>query len=228
MLKQILSDFLESRKVKEIDLTFRTGFQEAIEPEDRKFSLNDAGRCLRSRYFKRLHGDATSRDFEQEAGAVIRAWIHTAASFGGYLVDYDGFLEDAHREGRFDMLLEHDGKFVLMNVFPVSSHDMTRLDITGEPDAHHAAEIVTLYDALVHEQIGDPILDEGEDVDRLIIAYINRDNWQDIREFEVKKSRETVKNDWDKLRDAWEANTPPKPHPQEWECECCQFASMCD
>lgn len=219
MITPILQEYLTTRQGTSIDLSIPT-----------KFRMSDAGKCRLMRYLKR-----SGKPFEQshgnlfalEAGNVIHSWVENAVFSAGYGVESEGELEDEHRIGHFDLLLDVNEELVLVEVKTVNSKKMYYIDRQNAPDKQHLYQLVTYWEAI---HTSSPILKSSETLSRAYIVYINRDNWQDIRELEVEIDRlwqEEVRQDWNILLDAWLNHDAPSPNPESWECHYCNYKNDC-
>jgi len=236
MLTDIIKEYFHIRTVSGVfDFDLRIKIHVEYPFEDKKFRMSDAGRCRLYRYWKRqgkeMKPPDTSNMLTMEAGNVLHSWIGNAIEGAGYLIESEGLLEDADRVGHFDVLFEYEGKTILADLKTVNGKKMYYLKKNGNsPDLHHVYQLISYWYAIEEEQIGDPILNEGEHIDHTCIFYVNRDNWSEIHEVEIERKPlliSQIQDDWEILLDAWKVNTEPKANPEDWECRFCPFKSIC-
>jgi CRISPR/Cas system-associated exonuclease Cas4 (RecB family) len=225
VLQTILDDFVRTYpkpgQPPELDLTVGTHDPDR---DHSKFRLSDAGRCRLMRYYKR-QGKAAGNGMpahvllQMQAGNLLHAWIERACYEMGCLVASEAALEDEHRLGHFDMILERpDGtEHILYDIKTITSKKAYYMDRDGKTvDPQHVSQLVSY--ALM---LPDP-------VDKLRIAYVIRDTME-IRDVPVAMSEheDDVLDDWARLITAWKAGMEPEPNPKDWECRYCQYASVC-
>ena len=232
MIETILHEYIQSNRGRTINLSIP--IHQDGPSENRKFRMSDAGRCHLYRYWKRQGKEIPmpmpDALLTMEAGNVMHAWIAAACESAGYLIETEGELEDQHRIGHFDLLLDMSGDLVLADVKTISSKKMfTMKKYRNPPDWHHIAQLMTYWDSLTDES---PILNEDEKIDKTLICYVNRDNWNEFLEIDIERTPlllAAVQDDWEDLTAAWESGKYPKANPtNEWECKYCPFKAICE
>ena len=191
--------------------------------DNSKFRLSDAGKCRLMRYYKRqgTKAEPLSPDIllQMQVGHLIHAWIETAAYHIGCLIASEEELEDEHRVGHFDLILQRatDSKRILYDVKTISSRKAYFMEKNGEKAAPQNIAQVLSYHGLLRKP-----------VDEVRLAYITRDTMA-IREVCIwpEDHEQRVTKDWEILIDDWEHEREPKANPEHWECRYCPYASGC-
>lgn len=226
ILQTIISEYLQTHpkpgEKPEITLTVPTHDPDR---DTSKFRVSDAGKCRLMRYWKRqgkpaLHETPFEWRIQAEAGNLLHAWIQFIVNASGCLVDAEGELQDEHRIGHFDMILERpDGtERLLYDIKTISNKKAFYMAKYGNgADEHHQLQLVTYF------QMCPP------GIDTLRIAYVTRDTL-DIREIPilVAEMKDRVEEDWSLLTEAWDKQIEPAANPEQWECKGCQYHDACD
>jgi CRISPR/Cas system-associated exonuclease Cas4 (RecB family) len=194
-----------------------------------KYRLSDAGKCRLMRYWKRQGRPATNNLksdvlLQMQAGNLLHAYIERAVLEMGYLVDSEATLEDDHRIGHFDLLIEAPETepddqsyrilYDLKTITNKKAYYMEKND--NDADPQHIAQLVSY--AIMYP----------EPLDELRLAYVVRDTLE-MREVLVSLAdhKDDVRADWAILISAWERQEPPAANPQAWECNYCQYSKQC-
>lgn len=230
ILQTLLHDFVTHypapNKPAQLDLTVGTH-----DPcrDTSKFRLSDAGKCRLMRYWKR-QGKPAAQTMEpdvllqMQTGNLLHAYLECAVQWTGHLVEAERPLEDDHRLGHFDMIINppdvgpDDAEYrILYDIKTISSKKAFFMDKnSNQADPQHIMQLISY--ALLYP---DPL-------DELRLAYVVRDTLE-IREIEVERipSETTVIADWQLLIDAWVAQQAPAANPNKWECRYCQYVTNC-
>lgn len=193
-----------------------------------KFRASDAGKCHRMRYWKR-QGKAGAQDvsFEVEmifqVGHLLHAFIQHALSDIGVVFASEQPLEDPHRIGHLDALVQDDGKLVLYDFKTVGGKQMYYLKQDRSPKADHLAQVRTYHQMYVTTEGG---TQEYQSIDECRIAYISRDTLE-IVDLLAPENFHAVNADWQTLIGYWERQETPPMTRNEWECKYCQYSSDC-
>lgn len=189
-----------------------------------RFRMSDAGKCRLMRYWKRqgkVGQPYQGNPFLLEAGNLFHAYIQHALIDQGRMIACEERLEDDHRIGHFDMLVNAGQPMqpTLYELKTVSEKQFYYKKKNAAPDKPHIAQIVTYADSYIRK------VDKFPD---LRIVYLNRDSLEFL-EFTVEyyKQITAVTNDWETLIDAWNAQQEPTPNAENWECKYCQYATVC-
>jgi len=182
-----------------------------------RFHVSDAGRCHLMRYWKR---QATSphQDFDDRAyrifavGHLFHLWIQGILKEKGVLISVEQKVEDEHRSGILDAIVQSSGKRILYDFKTV--HSRKFLWIAKEADIHYHHQAMT-YNTMI-----------SVPADEVRIAYISKDDLL-IKEVPVFLTREKVDADWKPLIEAWVKQEPPKPTPLPWENAYCLYRESC-
>lgn len=193
--------------------------------DNSKFRLSDAGRCRLMRYYKRqgyLKTEPIPPDvlLMMQAGNLLHGWIERAVHEMGCLVSSEDTLEDEHRIGHFDMIIQHpqSQERILYDIKTITSKKAYYMEKNGIRAANpqHIAQLVS-YDLMLPDHI-----------DALRMAYVVRDT---MKMYEIpihrEEHEEAVMDDWSILIAAWKANEEPEANPEPWECRYCPYASEC-
>jgi len=226
IIQTILHDFVQSypQPGQPAQLELSVGTHDP-DRDTSKFRLSDAGKCRLMRYWKRL-GKPDTRDMppevllQMQAGNIIHAYIERAAHEMGCLVASEDKLEDEHRIGHFDLVLNDpldDAERIMVDIKTITSQKAYYMMRDGkEADDQHIAQLVSY--ALMYP----------ETLDGLRIAYVIRDTME-ITEapIDMRRYEDTVIADWAALITAWTTQTAPDANPQRWECRYCGYQSDC-
>lgn len=193
--------------------------------DTRKFRVSDAGRCRLMRTWER-QGTPPSREMPaqslrvMESGNLLHAWLIHVLDRMGVLSIGEQELEDLHRLGHLDAIVEDgNGHTVLYDFKTIASKKAYYMDKDGwQPDKAHVFQVVSYAE----------MLPEDMRVEDLRIAYVTRDTLE-IHEIPVPREvvYEPVLRDWMILIDAWERQTEPAPNPEPWECTYCVYRASC-
>lgn len=222
-LETLVHDFVRTypRPGQPAELDVRVGTHDPYR-DNTKFRLSDAGKCRLMRFFKR-QGKPETRDLppdvrlQMQVGNIIHAYIERAAHEMGCLVAAEERLEDDHRIGHFDLIVECHGQSILYDVKSITNKKAYYMARNGgDADAQHIAQVISyvhLYAGPLHEQR---------------IAYVTRDTLE-FREVPVDLARheDDVLADWAMLISAWTRQEPPAANPQSWECQYCAYGPDC-
>jgi CRISPR/Cas system-associated exonuclease Cas4 (RecB family) len=225
-LQTILHDFVSNYpgqdEPAQLDLTVGTHDPNR---DTTKFRLSDAGKCRLMRYWKRqgkpgTNGMSPEVMLQMQAGNLLHAYIERAALWMESLIASEECLEDDHRIGHFDMVIEPPysiAERILYDIKTINSKKAYFMEKDGNrADPQHIAQLVSYA-----------IMYPG-DLDGLRLAYVVRDTLE-IREVEVERtsSEPAVIADWQLLLDAWVDQKEPAANPVGWECKYCQYATNC-
>lgn len=222
MLQEIIDQYLASDRGRKIDLEIPIHIDNP--DEDRKFRMSDAGKCRLMRYWKRQGKEGLKPNANglrvMEAGNLLHAWLNHVLEAMHVLALGEQELEDDHRIGHLDAIVQ-DGKHSILYDFKTISSKKAYYQAKNGwgVDDNHAYQLVTYSDALPISQ-----------VDEARIAYINRDTME-IVELPVDLFsfyQETVRKDWRILIEAWEAKQEPTANAEYWECNYCRYNESCD
>lgn len=192
--------------------------------DNSKFRLSDAGKCRLMRYYKRQGKKAESLApdilLQMQAGNLIHAWIETAAYQIGCLISAEEQLEDDHRIGHFDLIIQRTAQSprILYDVKTITSKKTYLMEKKGKKaEEQNIAQIVSYWSMLPYRSI-----------DELRLAYVTRDTMA-IREVRIypEDHVQAVTEDWEILIDAWNAHREPKANAESWECRYCAYRSGC-
>lgn len=228
MLQQLLHEFVTQypgpNDPSQLELTVGTHDPTR---DTTKFRLSDAGKCRLMRYWKRQGKPAANTMppdamLQMQIGNMLHAYIERAVQWMGCLVASEEPLEDDHRIGHFDMVIEPPdndggGERILYDIKTINSKKAYFMERDGNrADPQHIAQLVSYA-----------IMYPGE-LDGLRLAYVVRDTLE-IREVEVERipNDPTVIGDWMLLIDAWVAQHEPAANPSGWECKYCQYVNDC-
>jgi len=219
MLEQIINQYL-----KEQEATPHTA--------SGKFSCGDAKRCHTYRYKKRqgtealgAFDDRTLRVFE--VGHIFHKWVQDILSKKGVLLASEVRVEDEHRAGIIDAIVQSDGKVILYDLKTVHSGKFTYLK--KEDDLHYHYQAAT-YTSMYHKNYY-----RDFEIDETRICYISKDDLR-IKEVPVLVTPQQLNEDWLPLIVAWDMKQEPKPNPLPWECALggkskkayCPFIETCE
>jgi CRISPR/Cas system-associated exonuclease Cas4 (RecB family) len=185
-----------------------------------KFRVSDAGRCHLMRYWKR-QGKPASDDFDErtlrvfEVGHVFHVWLQDLLIEKGILVGKEFEVEDIHRRGHIDALIQTESGLLLYDFKTVHSRKFTYL--TDESDRHY------------HMQAASYTLMLPFGVAETRIAYISKDDLRILElPVDVEEIKDAVTADWYTLVSAWANQKEPTPNPQDWECRYCTYRASCE
>jgi CRISPR/Cas system-associated exonuclease Cas4 (RecB family) len=154
-----------------------------------------------------------------QAGNMIHAYIERAVHEMGCLIASEDRLEDEHRIGHFDMIVERpDGtERILYDIKTITNKKAYYMDRDGKTiDRQHAFQVVSYAHML------------PAPVDTLRIAYVIRDTME-IRDVPVDPSdyEDEVIRDWALLIGDWKSRMEPEANPTSWECRYCPYRIDC-
>jgi len=187
-----------------------------------KFRVSDAGKCRLMRYWKR-QGKPMDPHYTPEVlrvmhvGILLHNWIQDVITHAGIALATELELEDFHRIGHLDALVQLDGKRILYDFKTVNGKKWYYLEKNNfKPDFPHICQILT------YAQMIDP------QPDKMIILYLNRDTLN-IAECLIDAicCEYLVIDDWEILISAWKRQVLPEPNPESWECAYCGYRSTC-
>jgi CRISPR/Cas system-associated exonuclease Cas4 (RecB family) len=195
-----------------------------------KFRLSDAGKCRLMRYWKR-QGKPETRDIspdvllQMQMGNIIHAYIERAAHDMGCLIASEDKLEDEHRIGHFDLVVQDlyhiDANsaphHVMYDIKTITSKKAYYMMRDGkEADDQHIAQLVSY--ALMYP----------DKLDALRIAYVIRDTMAITEaQIDMRRYESAVCEDWEIILHAWNYQTPPRANPARWECRYCAYSADC-
>jgi hypothetical protein len=203
--------------------------RETAERDNSKFRMSDAGKCHLMRYWKRQGKPMTPATDDNgyrtmELGIMIHDLLQTilkeAAAEHDFNIVTEGLLEDAHRLGHYDMLLQFEHKMVLYDIKTISGKQawyMTNRDDSAK--RQHIHQILT-YASFI------PFASTGYPETRLV--YINRENLEVVSDREIIYDDSLLDQDWLPLIDAWEHQTEPRANPEHWKCKYCPYFADCE
>jgi hypothetical protein len=190
--------------------------------DNSKFRVSDAGKCRLMRYWKR-QGKPMDPHYTPEGlramhvGILIHNWIQAVIKNAGIALAIEQQLEDKHRIGHLDALVDIDGQRILYDFKTVNGKKWFYLEKNNfRPDLQHICQIITYAEML------------ADFPDQMNIIYLNRDTinmaecnvilgiWQD-----------KVKRDWDILITSWERKQSPAQTTEPWECGYCGYQDRC-
>lgn len=189
-----------------------------------KFSVSGAGKCRLARYWDRMKKEGKEEPNERayrvfEVGHIFEKWIVSLVDFpvpegeNPLLHSYHGIVEDEHRKGEYDVILNVDGKKILYDFKTVHSRKFHNNNKQGwDKDIHYHHQIVTYWDML------------KEKPDECRLCYISKDDLC-IQEVPVYPDKiiDAVREDWALLIGAWTAGIEPEANPLSWECKKCGY-----
>jgi CRISPR/Cas system-associated exonuclease Cas4 (RecB family) len=226
IIQTILHDFVQSypQPGQPAQLELSVGTHDP-DRDNSKFRLSDAGKCRLMRYWKR-QGKAETRDIppevllQMQVGNIIHAYIERAAHEMGCLVSSEDKLEDEHRIGHFDMVLNDpldDAERIMYDIKTISSKKAYYMARDGKgANDQHIAQLVSY--ALMYP----------ETLDGLRIAYVIRDTMAITEaQIDMRRYESHVCEDWEILLHAWAYQTPPRANPEQWECRYCPYSADC-
>lgn len=188
-----------------------------------KFRVSDAGRCHLMRYWKRQgkpfsdEPDArTQRVFE--VGHVFHVWLQDLLDKKGFLIEREKEVEDIHRIGHVDAIIQTEQGLILYDFKTVHSRKFHHKRKEGNNgDIHYHMQAYT-YATMLPFGVAD-----------IKIAYISKDDLciEEVSVMNTDDIYEYVMQDWHVLIDAWYMQEEPKPNPMNWECKYCVYRSSC-
>jgi len=183
-----------------------------------KFKISHAGLCPLFRILQRKGVEITDKPTvfqirRTELGKIIHEYYQKIFKDMGILIASEEWLEDEHRIGRFDALLEIDGKKVLIDIKTTSTLDLSKL-----LQKHNYFMQVATYKEMLESQ--------GEKIDEMGILFVDTKTMQELyvpvsQEYEIK-----AKEDWQNLINIWNEGQLPKPKENEF-CKFCPYRSLC-
>jgi len=191
--------------------------------EDPKFRVSEAGRCHLMRYWKRMGVEPTNpievsslRVFE--VGTIIHRWIQEALRESGCLLAEEMVVEDEHRRGHIDAVVQWDGKTIIYDFKTVSP---SRFSDAISPSRNYRYQLYTYY-----------LMYPGQ-VDDLVLAYICKDDLLiaevSLLQGDFQRELDDVKRDWEGLIEGWIQGREPFPNPDSpVECYGCIYRTKCD
>jgi CRISPR/Cas system-associated exonuclease Cas4 (RecB family) len=188
-----------------------------------KFRVSDAGRCHLMRYWKRQgkpltdEPDArTQRVFE--VGHVFHVWLQDLLKEKGLLIEREKEVEDIHRIGHVDAIIQNEQGLILYDFKTVHSKKFHYKRKEGNNgDIHYHMQAYT-YAMMLPFGVAD-----------IRIAYISKDDLciEEVSVMDTDDISEYVQQDWHTLVSAWNAKLEPEPNPMSWECKYCGYTSSC-
>lgn len=186
-----------------------------------KFRVSDAGRCHLMRYWKRQGKSATDEPDARtqrvfEVGHIFHKWLQDLLQKKGILVEKEKEVEDIHRIGHADAIIQNEKGLILYDFKTVHSRKFHYKRKEGNNgDIHYYMQAYT-YATMLPFGVSD-----------IRIAYISKDDLC-IEEVTVPDEiSETVMRDWSILIEAWKKGQEPEPNPMSWECNYCIYRSSC-
>lgn len=191
-----------------------------------KFRMSDAGKCRLMRYWKRqgkastvtLAGDVLRN---MQAGIVVHEFLGQviaaySLNYGG--TQLEGELQDEHRIGHYDVLVQTVNGSILYDIKTVKGKEAGYLEKYAKEAKHqHKYQIVTYASMLSRP-------------DELRVVYVDRETLRVVREFSVDYDMliKDVNEDWDILLEAWQSQAAPEANPDDsWECKFCMYKNDC-
>jgi CRISPR/Cas system-associated exonuclease Cas4 (RecB family) len=187
--------------------------------------MSDAGKCHLMRYWKRQEKPAElpiQPDVlrAMQVGIILHNWIQMVmqSSQDLLVLGIEQELEDEHRLGHYDALLNIDGKLTLYDFKTINGKKAYYLENHGRN-----ADLPHQYQLVSYASLLDPRPDE------LRIAYIERESLRVAKECPVTYEYviSSVQKDWNTLIKAWEDQREPVANPDSWECKYCQYCVHC-
>ena len=187
-----------------------------------KFNVSDAGRCHLMRFWKRK-AEKVKADFDErayrifEVGHIFHGFIQDILGKKGDLLARELRVEDEHRAGIIDAIVQSNGKVILYDFKTV--HSRKFFWIKKEADLHYHYQAAT-YTSMVK------VKPTGFSIDETRICYISKDDLL-IKEVPVFITDKQLVADWNPLIAAWTTNTEPEKNPMSWECKYCNYIAHC-
>jgi hypothetical protein len=188
-----------------------------------KFRCSDAGRCHLMRYWKRQGKQADGFDERTlrvfEVGHLFHAWVQNILGQRGVLIDAELEVEDKHRRGHLDAIVDTPAGLILYDFKTVHSRKFHWNRKDGKPiDRHYAMQAMT-YAMMLPIGVAD-----------IRIAYISKDDLciEEASVFDVDNIIDATRWDWLSLITCWDAQTEPNPNPMTWECGYCIYGTECE
>jgi CRISPR/Cas system-associated exonuclease Cas4 (RecB family) len=192
-------------------------------PDHSKFRVSDAGKCHRMRYWKR-QGKEGKQEFSLElnlalqTGNLLHAWLQFALQAEGVLIASEMELEDEHRIGHLDAIVNDVGNLILYDFKTVGGKQMYYLKQDARPKTEHVAQITTYLDMYLNNTTST--------LDQCRIVYISRDTME-LLDLEIPDQGYQVKKDWNTLIGYWERQETPPMTSNQWECKYCLYHADC-
>jgi hypothetical protein len=237
-IAEIINQFLQSDdRPTAHTLTMTIHFDE--EPDKRKFRVSDAGRCRLYRYWKRQGKEQQLQpDINQikvmEMGNLLHAWLEYVIDFTENLLNAELLVEDTHRKGHADALVELGDKVVLYEFKTIGSKQAWYMLNNGcKAKREHQYQVLSYMDML-HRYHKYDFIDEAR------ILYITRQemnskNGDKIPPLHVVADIAAdpdllpkIALDWHTLISAWEDQKQPIANAQDWECRFCPYKDACE
>jgi len=180
-----------------------------------KFRVSGSGQCHLQRFWKRKGLTYTNLPKPQnmrrlKLGHIVHEAIQNIFQEEGILIKAEGVVEDKHRRGSYDAIINIDGKIILIDIKTIYS---TR-NIEALYKPHYFMQAMTYKEMLPYN------------VDEVGILYIDMQSLEEVYipvpgEFEQK-----AKDDWDILIERWEKNEQPEPQVSSY-CKWCVYKDLC-
>lgn len=245
MISKIIEDFLANTERSTMTLPIQIHTDE--DPSVRKFRVSDAGRCRLYRYWKRQGKDQPPKDMDllkvMEVGTLIHAWLEYALNVEGVLYHSEVVLEDDHRSGHLDAIVEGDHGSVIIYDFKTIGGRQAyyMLNSGAKAKKEHVYQVLTYLEMCndttrIIDSYAANILMTPKSAH---IAYILREEMSgkkgdklppltviaDIRaDLDLLPA---VRQDWQILIDAWKKQEEPQANPEQWECKFCPYKKGC-
>ena len=243
MLSKIIEDFLADPE-RSTNMLLQMQIHTDDDPSVRKFRVSDAGRCRLYRYWKRQGKPQPKKDIDllkiMEIGNLIHAWLAYILQIQGLLYHAETSLEDTHRSGHLDAIVDVNGYATLYDFKTIGSKQAWYMLHNGmKAQKEHQYQVLTYLDLCT--DITSVIENNISVTPRAArIAYILRESYNgkngdsipplsvvaDIRaDLDLLPA---VRQDWQILIDAWTDGVAPKANPESWECRFCPYKDACE
>lgn len=226
-LTQLIDEYLASERPKNQMIPMTIHFDDEKSP---KFRVSDAGRCRLYRYWKRqgkkkIQPDANGLRI-MEMGNIIHAWLAQALQNIGVLIKAEIEVEDEYRKGHADALVKLGEHTILYDFKTISSKQAGYMLHNGcHAKRTHAYQVFSYF-----EMIRDGYLDRSRNgyIHDCRILYVTRETFNFVAETPVEMGyMAEVRQDWQILCDAWDAQREPEANPDSWECRYCPYRETC-
>lgn len=205
MLAKMLDEYLEFNRT-------------PLVGEGSKFHVSDAGRCHLYRFWKRKAVEPTDLPSTRalrifEVGNVFHSWLQDVLDKSGNLISKELTVEDQHRKGRIDAIVNINGQKILYDFKTVHSKKFSY----DQLDAHYCMQAYT-YKTMLNQPVDD-----------VKVLYISKDDLRlyEISVYGLKDIDVKVRNDWESLIESWVKDKEPEPNPNDWECRYCIYKTRC-
>lgn len=214
-LTGLIDDYIEARDPKEFD----------------SWRASSIGQCPRAHTYKRLDIPSSKERNKRkhrvfEAGHVFHKFIQDIADSTGHATQIEAEIYDKELDlgGRYDLLIEADGKRILYDIKTCHSYKFTHLDEQGGADHHHKMQLAAYM--LLLKRAKTPV-DEGR------ILYVSKDDLRtlDLSYQLTKELEDDVIAEVNLLNKHWAEKTIPPcwcgKEPVEWQLEK-GYCDYCD